>query len=427
MKNAVLVVSIFLLVFAGCINQSAPPPGASLSTSQAMAIANSSPVCMAVGSLAGSYIYNNLTMTWWFDLNAVKVGCSPACVVYDANQSTEVNWRCTGAVPPAAVAPLVSVSANPQLGQILVGRNGMTLYVFLNDQINKSTCYGTCASIWPPLIYAGSENLSGLPGDLGTIARTDGSMQVTYNGMPLYYFAKDKNPGDILGQYFLNIWFVAKPDMMTFPAMTSSEAITVAKSSPCMTYGNLTSNISYNLNTSTWWINLDTVKAGCSPACVVYENRTADVNWRCTGLVMNQTNTTPSVVSLVPAIKMSSNYNFGEILTTSDGKALYVYNKDVVDTPTCTGACADAWPPLFLGAGYTTNGTGLPGLVSTVAWQNGSRQVTYNGMPLYIYSGDTAGMVNGNGIGGTWYVATPQMNTFPVTPTPSSGGYGGGY
>jgi hypothetical protein len=63
------------------------------------------------------------------------------------------------------------------------------------------------------------------------------------------------------------------------------DAKQVALSSTCMEYGNLTGESMYNDYTDTWWFEIDAVKEGCAPACVVYENRTAEVNWRCTGLL----------------------------------------------------------------------------------------------------------------------------------------------
>lgn len=410
---------IFLLVFAGCVSQIS----GHLQPFQALDLANSSAACLAVGNLTGTYVYNNATMTWWFDLDTVKPGCSPACVVDDVSKNTSVNWRCTGAqpqppTPPAASAPLVTVFQHPQLGQILTDKNGMTLYVFLRDDINRSNCYGACAAAWPPLTYSANDNLSGLPGVLGTITRNDNSTQVTYNGMPLYYFAKDKSPGDALGQNLLNIWFAAQPNMTGFPAMTYDEAVSIANASTCVTYGNLTSNVSYNLNTATWWIDLDTVKPGCAPACVVSSNQSADVNWRCTGLITNQSGSAPAAnTTPVPVVKTFASDAFGDILVDPDGMALYVYTKDGISSPTCKGECASVWTPLFLNAGETLNVTGL-GIVSTVAWQNGSQQVTYNGMPLYTYSADSPGLVRGNGSGSVWYVVKPDMTTFPSPPAP---------
>lgn len=65
--------------------------------------------------------------------------------------------------------------------------------------------------------------------------------------------------------------------------MSLDEAQIVARNSECS--GSLTESAFYNENSRTWWIELDLAKDGCAPACVVYENRTAEINWRCTGLL----------------------------------------------------------------------------------------------------------------------------------------------
>jgi hypothetical protein len=67
--------------------------------------------------------------------------------------------------------------------------------------------------------------------------------------------------------------------------MTVEEAMNIAKNSDCMKQGNLDGTSFYNENSKTWWFGLDTKKPGCSPACMVWEeNRSAEINWRCTGL-----------------------------------------------------------------------------------------------------------------------------------------------
>ena len=107
--------------------------------------------------------------------------------------------------------PTVNLSNNADLGDFVVGPDGMTLYTFTNDTENTSNCYDKCAVNWPPLLVAPGETPSagdGVMGDLGTTERTDGATQVTYNGMPLYYYIKDVVPGDTVGQNVGEKWFV---------------------------------------------------------------------------------------------------------------------------------------------------------------------------------------------------------------------------
>jgi predicted lipoprotein with Yx(FWY)xxD motif len=174
---------------------------------------------MGVGNLTGAYIYNNNSDTWWFGLDTVKSGCAPACVVYESNDTADVNWRCTGAIAPISISYTVNTANVTGFGQILTGGNGYTLYVFTNDAVNQSNCSGACATVWPPLLVSnGQINYpSGLPGAFGAIARADGTLQVTYNGMPLWYYAEDSAPGGTYGQGINGKWFVAQANLTTFP------------------------------------------------------------------------------------------------------------------------------------------------------------------------------------------------------------------
>ena len=128
------------------------------------------------------------------------------------------------AVAPEASAPAASaatgqaytveVATDPTLGDILVGEDGKTLYVFTKDTGGKSVCNGDCAAKWPPFVLEEGETIAGgdgVTGTLATIARDDGAMQVTYDGAPLYYFAADTAAGDVNGQGLNGVWFAATP------------------------------------------------------------------------------------------------------------------------------------------------------------------------------------------------------------------------
>jgi predicted lipoprotein with Yx(FWY)xxD motif len=92
--------------------------------------------------------------------------------------------------------------ANSSLGSILVNSTGRTLYLFKADVGAKSACTGACAAAWPPLLSTGKPTAgTGLTASkLGTITRSGGNQQVTYNGHPLYSFINDKKPGQTTGQ-----------------------------------------------------------------------------------------------------------------------------------------------------------------------------------------------------------------------------------
>jgi predicted lipoprotein with Yx(FWY)xxD motif len=120
------------------------------------------------------------------------------------------------AAGPAASGPAVMTASVGSQGTLLVaGANGMTVYTFSKDVANSGTsaCTGGCLTKWPALtVPAGSTPAggSGVTGKLGTITRADdGSTQVTYNGLPLYFYSGDKAPGDANGIY--PGWAAVKP------------------------------------------------------------------------------------------------------------------------------------------------------------------------------------------------------------------------
>jgi predicted lipoprotein with Yx(FWY)xxD motif len=135
----------------------------------------------------------------------------------------------TGATPTPAptamsvatptITAVVAASQNASLGSFLVDANGMTLYVFTKDTAATgsntavSACTGGCATLWPPLLTNGapSAGTGATASLLGTLTRPDGSVQVTYNGWPLYDYSLDKTAGDTNGQGFKGVWFALTP------------------------------------------------------------------------------------------------------------------------------------------------------------------------------------------------------------------------
>jgi len=130
-----------------------------------------------------------------------------------------------GGTTPSATAPSPSASASGEtikvatdakLGQILVDEEGKTLYLFVADKGTASTCYTSCATIWPPVLTTGAPQAEAgaMASLLGTTTRTDGKVEVTYAGHPLYYFIQDKKVGDTTGRGvngFGALWWVVSP------------------------------------------------------------------------------------------------------------------------------------------------------------------------------------------------------------------------
>jgi predicted lipoprotein with Yx(FWY)xxD motif len=95
------------------------------------------------------------------------------------------------------------------LGAVLVDSNGMTVYLFTPDEGTTSVCYGGCEKVWPPVVASGKPTAGegAMSSALGTTKRKDGTLQVTYEGHPLYTFADDKSPGEANGQEVEGTWF----------------------------------------------------------------------------------------------------------------------------------------------------------------------------------------------------------------------------
>jgi predicted lipoprotein with Yx(FWY)xxD motif len=106
----------------------------------------------------------------------------------------------TGQASGTVTVSLATVPGIP--GKALVGSNGRTLYLFQADKSDTSACTGACAAAWPPYTVTGTPQAgSGVnQALLGMITRPDGTMQLTYNGHPLYYFTADTASGTAHGQ-----------------------------------------------------------------------------------------------------------------------------------------------------------------------------------------------------------------------------------
>ena len=123
----------------------------------------------------------------------------------------------SGAEAGSGSAGVVAVAKSPEAGTtILVDSKGFTLYDFHKDKGNTSACYGACASTWPPLSTNGAPKaMSGAEASqLGTTKRSDGTVQVTYAGHPLYTYIADTKPGEAKGNDYSSFgaqWYALKP------------------------------------------------------------------------------------------------------------------------------------------------------------------------------------------------------------------------
>jgi len=155
-------------------------------------------------------------------LALVVAGCgggsdSSSGSAYSGKGGGGASKKTSAEAPPSGSDGIVSAAKVGDLGTILVDSEGRTLYDFHKDKGSQSACYGACAAAWPPLLTDGNPQAQG-PADrsmLGTTKRKDGSIQVTYNGWPLYTYAGDQSPGEANGNdidQFGAEWYALQPD-----------------------------------------------------------------------------------------------------------------------------------------------------------------------------------------------------------------------
>jgi predicted lipoprotein with Yx(FWY)xxD motif len=274
-------------------------------------------------------------------------GNSPAAQEAAAARATTTTTL-TAAVTKAAAGSSVAVKAGSSpFGQILVDEVGNTLYAFTNDTDAKSTCTGTCAEAWPPVIVDPSWTVApGLDaGVFSTVIRDDGDEQLMAGKFPLYRFSGDARPGDVNGQNAGGVWFVVS----TKAAIIEGEAAA-------------------------------------------------------TTVAAEGTDTTAAAEADAPLVKVADN-ELGQLLVDADGRTMYGFTKDADGTPTCVDGCSSAWPPVLVDASIDLTTLPESGSFSIVDRPDGTVQLKAGKWPLYYFSGDTAGgETNGQGSSGNWFV-----------------------
>ncbi len=133
----------------------------------------------------------------------------------------------------------------------------------------------------------------------------------------------------------------------------------------------------------------------------------------------------PKTASGKPATLGVESTSLGKVLDNGQGRTLYVFQGDSGTKSNCSGACATNWPPLT--SANPTVGTGAnASMIGTTKRSDGTTQVTYNGHPLYTFSGDSnPGDTSGQGVnafGGLWYVMSPAGQQVTAAPSNNGGG-----
>jgi predicted lipoprotein with Yx(FWY)xxD motif len=330
-------------------------------------------------------------------------------------------------------APALALAENADLGPILTDLEGMTLYLLTRDRPGTSTCYDSCAEGWPPVLFgaAGLTPPRGASGTLGVTTRTDETQQITYNGMPLYYYRDDAEPGDVVGQGRGDVWFVVNPAPLVpvadneelGPFFTDSEGLTL------YLFTNDEPGVSNCYDgCAEAWPPLLFGAAGLTPprgasgtlGITTRTDETQQVTYNGMPLYYYRDDAEPGdvvgqgrgevwfVVNPTPLVSVAENEELGQFLIDSEGLTLYLFTNDEPGVSNCYDGCAEAWPPLLLGPAGLTPAQGLTGILGITTRTDETQQVTYKGMPLYYYQDDAEpGDVTGQGRGDVWFVVEP--------------------
>jgi predicted lipoprotein with Yx(FWY)xxD motif len=340
------------------------------------------------------------------------------------------------AVGAQDMAPTVQLGSTTDLGSFLVDSQGMTLYLFTKDTPGVSNCSGDCLAKWPALTVPEGETPTlapGIPGRLGVIQRPDDSTyQVVYNGMPLYYWVNDTQPGDTTGQNVGEVWFVVKPpdvslggnadlgsflvgpnDMTLYlftndtPGVSNCSGDCLAKWPPLLVADGMQPTVEPGLTGTVGTITRDdgTIQVTYNDMPLYYwinDTQPGDATGQNVGQVW--------FVIQPPTLQVGGNDTLGSFLVGPDGMTLYMFTKDTAGVSNCSGDCLVKWPALLVPDGMQpTAGDGVTGTLGTIQRDDGTYQVTINDMPLYYWYKDVVpGDATGQNVGQVWFVLGPD-------------------
>ncbi len=320
----------------------------------------------------------------------------------------------------------------------------MTLYLYTRDMRNVSNCSDGCAEAWPPVLTV--ENAiagEGLDGErLSTFQREDGSKHVTYNGKPLYYFANDSSPGDTAGQDRGDVWYLVSPDGGPIKTAVTVNAAENGALGTMLADSDGNSLYLYTRDER----NVSNCASGCAlawPPVLTVDNPVAgeglaedrigsisrdnvakqvayngwplyyfaadekpgDALGQDRGGVWFVLTTDGGAIYTNAPVNSTAHADLGNILVEDAGRSPYPYTKDELILSNCTGGCALAWPPLIT-VEEPAPGPGVsPDSIGTISREDGSKQVTFNGNPLYYFAEhEKPGDALGQNRGEVWFV-----------------------
>jgi len=370
--------------------------------------------------------------------------------------------------PTTQTSNEIKLTDNSTYGQILTDGNGVTLYFFASDASGQSTCVDGCLDKWPIFYVETPELATGLnASDFSSITHSNGEMQTTYKGWPLYYYAPSgdgtiESAGATAGEGVGSVWFVAKPDytvMLVKEQLVGNDG-TNYKSDYTAGDETTTYLVDAEGNTLYSWINdfsgknkftksdfsnnsswpIYETEIGAIPSTLnssdfavidvfgkkqltykgwpLYyfgqdanrgDNKGVSVPAPGVWPVVNSSST---AATAAPTVNTFEHATLGEVITDGDGHILYFFTKDVAGASACVDGCLDKWPVFYENNIMLPNNAQIEQSdFNVITRSDGAMQTTYKGWPLYYYAPnadgeiEAAGEAGGEGVGTVWYVA----------------------
>ncbi len=360
-----------------------------------------------------------------------------------------------GGEDPIVPSADVKLVGNATLGNIMTDGEGNSLYFFSEDVAGQPTCEGACLENWPVFFKEDLQVGEGLDANLfTTVTRSDGSRQIAYNGWPLYYFVNDAAPGETNGDGAQEKWFVAKPNYSLMYALAQlvgedgkqyngnyeegpglTPFITDFDGNTLYIFVPDRNGISqYILDPATWPVFYEELQAVPSILSMEDFDMTTDnqlgvpqltyKGWplyyfqqdnfqrgSTKGVSFPQpgiwpiANTDLEEAQAGPNVKLAGVVDLGAVIADARGRTLYFFSEDVNGESACEGDCLTTWPVFY--REELQVGEGLDAAkFSSITREDGAKQTTYDGWPLYYFAGDTQpGDAEGEGVGDKWFVA----------------------
>ncbi|MFJ7271046.1 SCO0930 family lipoprotein [Streptomyces sp. NPDC099050] len=255
----------------------------------------------------------------------------------------------------------LSVREIPGVGSVVTDAAGAALYRFDKDsaQPPRSTCEDACATLWPAVPADGAQAPAGTDAALlGSVDRPDGTRQLTLAGWPVYRYAKDTRPGEAKGEGVGGTWHALAADGKKAADAAEAEGAGEAE------------------------------EAGPAEGA----------------------GKESAPLSAVDDAKL------GKLMVDARGRTLYRFGKDSAWPMKfgCLDSCLNTWKPAAPVEREKAVGIAA-GLVGSVERPDGTRQLTIDCWPVYLYTGDTApGQTNGHGLQGLWFAVNDAGEKIPA-------------